>query len=688
MNFRKIAIGNLCLLAMLATTQPALNAAKHHKHSSSSSSSESDRKSCKKSSKKSCCDKVHVISCVPVVIDKPGKWCVGKDLVYTGSGAAITVAANNVTLNFHNHSLTLTNRSAVGVYACGVQELTVENDIIQSSAISTSPSSKAFHIVNCEKVKLDNIFTANTFFGVHAVSSRDVLVTHSRFKDHIGGGGTIDLTSGGIRADTCSAVVIEESTFSGAGKGAGADNRSVQTIFRDGSTACRISNCEYTDIEGAVLAYGVDGLVIENCITQTAPRTFNINDPASIAIFRPAIQLASQVTGEGILTSNVTVRNCLINGNYDGTNINNCDPEAPECILKGSLGYAISIDNAENILVEGCEVSNFCILTRDFSWIAGALIDIYAAEGQVRPNHITIRDCTLRGNAPEFFTAAHGIQTRRADNVIIEGCNVIGTFYGIIPIDSTNVVIRDSTVDGTGHCSIICFGMDGLTIANNHVMNAGFNSMQLIDEEDGLKNVLVEGNTISNGYANGIYLGFAENAVVRNNTIDHVGLHGIIVIYAVNTTVQDNISNYNGYNDEEPVRDGIAVGVSSKTNLIGNTCSGNTEAGIWIGAGATDTFVQDNTTTQNGIWGIIDADAAGEVTAFFNKSCDNGVANCVDIPYMQAPGNTYFLGANLCCCDREDAAASTQATAKTKEKSVLGETEKAPDSSLRSGTAL
>ena len=51
------------------------------------------------------CEDYYVIDKVPAFIDKPGKWCVKKNLKFTGTGNAITVTANNVTLNFGDHNL-------------------------------------------------------------------------------------------------------------------------------------------------------------------------------------------------------------------------------------------------------------------------------------------------------------------------------------------------------------------------------------------------------------------------------------------------------------------------------------------------------------------------------------------------------------------------------------------------------
>ena len=513
--------------------------AKSHKRHEKCKKSEHKSRDCKQDKNKGC-DEVHVICSVPAVIDKPGKWCVKNDLVYDGSGSAITIAASNVTLNFHNHSLTLTNPAAVGVFAQSIQEIVVENDIIQSSAISTNPASKAFYFVNCEKVTLNNIFTANTFFGIHAVNTSDLLVTHSRFKDHIGGGSTIDLFSGGIRADACNAVVVEESTFSGAGKGSSEGNISSQTIFRDGSTACRISKCEFAGVEGAVFGFGVDGLLIEDCVTQTAARA------ASTTLrFLPVMQFGSGVIATPLQTSNVTVKNCLLNGNavvdYSACRPNFLNPESLNCSpIEGNLQIAIAVGQASMILIDNCEFGNFITNTTEQT-AEGGIININVAETLARPHDITIRGCTIRGNI-EFFGGdvpfyGQGILFANTDNLIIEQCSLIGIPDHAIRIGnfSTNVVIRDSIVDSSAACAIIfSSGIQDVTIANNHIVRTGFfNAIQVIDQGGNvIKNVLIEGNTISNP-VQGIFIDNTENVVIRNNIIEGAATGSLIALLAL-----------------------------------------------------------------------------------------------------------------------------------------------------------
>jgi len=578
-------------------------------------------------------------------------------------------------------------------------------------------------------------------------------------------GGTEGVDSSSIRVEGSSALVVEESTFSGAGAGVAQGSGSTKIAFVNGCTACRISNCEFDGVEGAIAGFGIDGLIVENCVMQTAPGQ-PPSEEGTIPGFLPLIQLGSTLGTREIQASNVTVRNCVLNGNFDISPA--CYPTPTEdCTFTASFQFPIYIGQASAILIDSCQIAN-CFVTRDFiDFATGGLINIFADDDHIHPHEITIRNCLLKGDGIQEFGFQDGIDVGNADSVLVEGCTVTGTFFGINPgIGTTNMTIRDCTVQNTGHCSII-FGTDdgevnGVTIANNHLMNPGFNSVQIvkIDSEGTHKNVIVEGNTISNGFSSGIFFGETENCVARNNIVDTVGatgipvensvnttiqdntilnaggegisviaiesdvanvlvqgntvsnsggfgiavaafdefvtsdtlvqgntvsnsaLSGIILQHATNTTVQGNSFDYNGFDGEEGLAAGILVVTSTKTSLIDNICIGNTEGGIEIVAGSTDTYLQNNTTTQNGVVGILDDDNVGQVIAFYNTSCDNGVVNCVNVPLAVAPGDPVVLGANLCCDDPDAMAGAKKVKAANSDPSgpiVPPESVPAPD---------
>ena len=352
------------------------------------------------------CDSVHVIDHVPYTITKSGKYCVKKDLVFDDVGAAITVNASNVTINFHNHSLTLINQSAVGVLASGIRELSIENDIIQTPVFSTSKTSAAIQLVECEKVTLDNIFTLNTFFGVLIQNSEDVFITHSEFRDHIGGTGAGSLnTSFGINATASNNVVVEESSFFGTNPNESTTSASGPIFYNEGCINCRVSKCQFTNVD-VLIAGQIDGLIVEDSSFAGAANAVfakiqlgrgAVGSEANDVIIRNCTFLTNStasgetlifhVRGDGLLVencildqsgnpggnpigvgpfgNNTTIRNCIIQastediaiaidifGGIHGTVIDNC-----QLTGGGPLGVNIAVEDVFDTVIKNCEIS-------------------------------------------------------------------------------------------------------------------------------------------------------------------------------------------------------------------------------------------------------------------------------------------------------------------------------------------
>lgn len=204
------------------------NDSKHKKHCSSSRSNSSssettckkncnDSKKCKKDDKVYCvekdkckeCDKPKVIHKVPVIISKPGKYCVTEELLYKGSETAITIAANNVTLDLAHHDLIIRHPSAIGISIIGVREVVVKND-----AIKFTPKFDEHQICgntvtgvlirNSSKVLLDHLYIKNISQAILIDSSDDITVKNS----HIENACTF-----GIRSLDSRGLVLENITF-------------------------------------------------------------------------------------------------------------------------------------------------------------------------------------------------------------------------------------------------------------------------------------------------------------------------------------------------------------------------------------------------------------------------------------------------------------------------------------------
>ena len=409
---------------------------------------------------------------VPFVITKPGKYCVTKDLTLPAgnTGPAITVAVSNVTINFANHSLTLIDPAAVGIFASEISELTIENDVIQASAVSTNIDSAAIHLIKCDKVNITNIFTLNTFFGIHLKRCTDVLVTNSRFKDHIGGANSFDTTSGSIQADSSRGVVVEESVFTGISRheSVNATNRSAQIIFRNDCHECRVSNCEFNDIETGIFAAHITGLTVENCSFEAAHNaTFALIQLGRVpeAFTRDVIIRNSTFSTTGNVPGFVGIFG--VNGR--GLLLENCiiTIEAATSPVTGE-GHGVALGIANTTFYDDATIRN-CVLSGENS--VQLLID--------SSNNSVVDNCQI-ANGDEV-----GIKINSATQIVIKNSEIFGNTIGIELTNlATNVALRSNTVTDNVSGIQVDLGADINHIQDNKVFgnfgdginNAGGNS--------------------------------------------------------------------------------------------------------------------------------------------------------------------------------------------------------------------
>ena len=415
---------------------------------------------------------------VPFTITKPGKYCVTKDLIFADAGAAITVAASNVTLNFANHSLTLTDPSAVGISAAGVSELVIQNDVIQSATESNDSNSAAILLTETNKVTIDNVYTLNTFIGIRALNSNDLKVTNSLFEHHRGISPL--RASAAIRAESCNNVVVEECSFKDNFSSDGG-NSSVGVQFRAvvgtdiSSNNCRISSCEFFNTPIAVQK--ANGVIIEDCSSTVTQPDIGTNMLQMGAFKTPATDF---------IANDVIVRNCTFTYFNPAADFD-----------------AIIISRANGVLLEDC------------------LIDTNPA-----------------GNPSNPFAAALHISARRdtgdpsavATDVVVRNCIIENNpNYGIsCEKESSKIVIDNCLVTGAVTANIIFEETIDSTIKNSEITNGTGHGIWLRDNSN--NNALLS-NVISDNAKDGIRIGqLAFNNLIKNNNAfvnGHIGLHNV-----------------------------------------------------------------------------------------------------------------------------------------------------------------
>ena len=535
------------------------------------------------------CGDQHVIDKVPAVIDKPGKWCVKRNLEFTGTGNAITIAANNVTLNFGDHNLLIPSVGAVGIFADGVSELVILNDKISCPTVSTDPTVLAIHLLNCDKVTVDNVFTQNTFQGIFVENSTDVFITRSRFKDHVGGLGTNDTNSNGLKASGSTAVVIEESTFTGGGANPGLANETNGAQFNNGCTNCHVSNCQFAPVDTGIFAQQIDGLIVENSTFESTLETgFSL----------------MYTGGESTLGNDVMIRNCTFNSNGNVVG-----------------GGGIYLQSGANYIIEDVRINS------NGSAGDGIAIGIPAGGGlpSAGVDGIIIKN-TLISNVNALL-GFEGIVLLKADGVLIDNV-IIDTntaFFQAFNYHSAAIHIgyADSASDLT---SVVT----GLTIRNSVITNTPDIGIR---SESGSSNIVVDNCNIAGGVTANIFFDDTSNSVIKNNEITTSS--GDIAMGAGNGLVLNT----------------IATG-SNNNSVIDNVITNNSGTGLLIASGSTLNIVQNNIVSNNGGYGINNVVPTANTQIYFNTACNNGAGDCVGIPpaLVTTPGSpTSNAGTNICC---------------------------------------
>lgn len=189
---------------------------------------------------------------VPCSITKPGKYCVDRDLQYNGSGVAIEVAADNVSINFYNHSLTLSDPAATGISAVGVSELTILNDRISFSPPFLSVTGTLVYLESVNKATLDNLYLFNSSIALYAVSSSDIHLINSQIREcnasHVA---AIDVN--GLVIDNCNFYNTKGSELAFGGS------------YLDSVTNARYTNSQFYNSD--IFAFSVTGFTVDKLVS-------------------------------------------------------------------------------------------------------------------------------------------------------------------------------------------------------------------------------------------------------------------------------------------------------------------------------------------------------------------------------------------------------------------------------------
>lgn len=390
------------------------------------------------------CDMVMPIDEVPIVISQSGKYCVTTDLTYTGPGAAIQVSASNVTINFHEHDLILTDPNAIGILVESANEFVLENDAIYGTSIFKTQTSAAVALFGVNKATLRNIFTMNTTKGIYIQDSTDIRVEFCHLEAHEGSiaptfpspytlAGTGN--GAGIWIGGSDGVYVDSCTFIGADLGFDPARTSFGIHIEEFSKNIELTNSTFNNELGSIHAIDVIGMLVDNCVaTASTVSNFNIaqfgsctsGEVASDLIIRNSTFTQSQsnhgfdgllfLSGTDCLLENVIVDSSSQDlNNYLPAAIHignqNCSTYsnlvARNCVVQGVNGRTLYLDNASKIVFEGSQITGASV---------SANVYLNAADSS------TIRNCQIfNGNSGVILAnpTGSGVPGNSIENCLI-----------------------------------------------------------------------------------------------------------------------------------------------------------------------------------------------------------------------------------------------------------------------------
>lgn len=214
--------------------------------------------------------------------------------------------------------------------------------------------------------------------------------------------------------------------------------------------------------------------------------------------------------------------------------------------------------------------------------------------------------------------------TVRGHRVTIDGLTISGGRNGISGVGSTNLSIRNCTVQSTGRTGIVYINNAGGSVDTCQVHSNPRDGIAA----DGAQ-VTVTNSMISNNSRFGIIIvdgasgkiGQTDRQEPAGNTISQNGSNGITVSTGGTAQIAMNQVTGNGTDPTQPGRNGISVLQGSASLVGGNTISGNAGAGLAITSSSVTMGNGDlGITPVNTITGNGNSASPGGVSAFLGAS--------------------------------------------------------------------
>ena len=430
---------------------------------------------CDKGDKVKCSKKIPIRS-VPIIISLPGKYCVLNNLVYSGTGPAITIRANNVSIDFNNHDLTLTNGSAIGIFAENVQEIEIRNDKIIQNVSPTSRVNYGIQLFNVKKVFVDNVYITGPREAITIKDSEFIRIENSLFENNEAP--CIALISTGD-------VLIRYCTLS-RGEHFGYFGIVVLSNFPNPGI-CRnitIEHVTFNNLGSAIALTGVNDVMISNVMVNFDRTSPNFAFDAFIA----AIELADQ---DVTPVNNITIRDSTFYA---------------QNVRTGTCG--IWLGNGTNSLLENLTI-HINSQPENANDVEGAILIGDADPSSLLAfNNVKVSNVVISGGSHD------AVAVQRGKNITLDGLVISESDFAGVHIypNSSTITVKNSDIKNNANGVIIDSGSVSNTVINNVITNNTVHGVLINGNNNQVVNNVIANNAINiqnNGSGNTISPNFS-----------------------------------------------------------------------------------------------------------------------------------------------------------------------------------
>lgn len=445
------------------------------------------------------CKKPTAIHSLPFTISKSGKYCLSKDLLYSGDSIAIVIQATTVELDLNNHNLLINNPNAIGISVNDSSNVSIKNGTIVLLTEQTDESiGVGVSISDSNKVALENLFISNFSFGIVIVSSTEISLLKVRSQNAL----QSNLSTTEVRGLNLKNVFfINDATVIGT---AGVALRRTNEVNVYNSN---FINSDIFYVGGSVANF--DKIRVE--ITD-------VNYPFG------ALQLgtATVSTDSVIAVTDVIIQNSvLVNRSNQGS------------VTGDSLAPAvIFLSTGKNFLIQDC------VLSMDPQLPYAEALPLNAVIAIGSSNEPRLINLIGSGENPPT----------NVSNIVIQDCLINGpSVYNVVigsdpenEVQVSKVTLKENNISDASQYNIFLLNVNRVVIKENAINNSDANAGGILVDGDSTKNIIRNNDIIVDGqYGISLTASTSGNIVKENVIISQLGISNL----GANLLIDNTVSN-------------------------------------------------------------------------------------------------------------------------------------------------